>query len=62
EDPQLLSTVGSESSKYQKGYNAQKPDFWVVMKNSDKILHEILFQETSGSPFVDDKQKHEEDR
>ena len=50
----------SQASRFRKHIHGRKPDFWVPMKIID-IMHEFVFEETTGGPFVVDDKKYMND-
>lgn len=52
--------TGSLASKFRKGTYPRKPDFWFLMKAAGTI-QEILYEETSGTPFASKPDKNSSD-
>ncbi|CAG8829917.1 23336_t:CDS:1, partial [Gigaspora margarita] len=55
------SESSSLASAFRKVSYARKPDFWLLVEVVGTI-QEVLFEETSGGPFVNDTDKFHTDR
>ncbi|CAG8649889.1 1591_t:CDS:2 [Dentiscutata erythropus] len=56
-----ITESSSLASAFRKVTYARKPDFWLLVESAGTI-QEILFEETSGGPFVNDTDKFHTDR
>lgn len=52
--------AGSLASEFRKETDPRKPDFWVLIE-VDNTFQEILYEENSGGPFVNDPKKFKSD-